>query len=199
MTDFWGKASGGLAHPLLAHCLDVAAVAVLCARDLAIDPRTLGFLVALHDVGKYSRPFQAKEPRFWPTALGTYVPAPPGPAHDVVGLYLLSGPLAADLDGLMPSGGRGWTPGTRLHVWRALAGHHGRPPAADAVSDAVVCSACVDSARQFVAVLHSVFNPPVWRRPTIERAVVQLSWQLAGLTPKADWVGSRVRVVPLRR
>ena len=193
MNDFWGKAAGGGGgHPLLAHCLDVAAVAVLSAPDLGIDPRMVGFLVALHDVGKCSRPFQGKIPLLWPSALGTYVPAPPGPAHDVVGLYLLSGPLAADVAELLPAGGntRGWTASTRLHIWRALAGHHGRPPAADVVSDAVVCNACVDSARQFVADLRSVFNPPVWRRPTTEREVVRLSWRLAGLTTLADWVGS---------
>jgi CRISPR-associated endonuclease/helicase Cas3 len=202
LTDFWGKAreGGGAAHPLLAHCLDVAAVAVLSApAGLGIDPRAVGFLVALHDVGKFSRPFQAKAREFWPDALGSYVPAPPGPAHDVVGAHLLSRPLAADLDDLMPPTGgntRGWTPSTRMHVWRALEGHHGRPPAPGDVSDKVVCNACVDSARTFLADLRSVFNPPVWRRPVSERDVILLSWRLAGLTTLADWVGSNVEWFP---
>ena len=170
----------------------------LSAPDLGVDPRMVATLVALHDVGKFSRSFQAKAPEFWPSALGIYVPAPPGPAHDVVGAYLLSGPLAADLDALMPGGGntRGWTTTTRLHIWRALTGHHGRPPAPAGVPDVVVCNACVNSARQFVADLRSVFNPPVWRRPTTEREVIRLSWRLAGLTTLADWVGSNIAWFP---
>jgi CRISPR-associated endonuclease/helicase Cas3 len=55
--EFWGKArpdGDASAHPLPAHSLDVAAVAVLLSgrRRLDIDPRMLGFLVSLHDIGK---------------------------------------------------------------------------------------------------------------------------------------------------
>ena len=98
IDDFWGKAqpdSGTSTHPLPAHSLDVAAVAILLSgrRHLDMDPRMLGFLVSLHDIGKYSRPFQAKARECWPTkALGPYPTTnpPPGPAHDVVGLHFLS-------------------------------------------------------------------------------------------------------------
>jgi hypothetical protein len=99
---FWAKAhpvddAAAAFHPLVAHCLDVAAVALLLPSRAASRPRdarVLGFLVALHDIGKISRPFQAKERDHWPVAaLGAFptVPPPAGPAHDAFGLHLLRG------------------------------------------------------------------------------------------------------------
>lgn len=94
ISQFWGNAravegAAASVHPLPAHSLDVAAVAILLSSHnrLGIDPRMLGFLVSLHDIGKYSRPFQAMAPECWPfDALGPYPAArpPPGPRHDVV-------------------------------------------------------------------------------------------------------------------
>jgi CRISPR-associated endonuclease/helicase Cas3 len=94
MTDFrtfWGKARGRRGdeppcHPLWMHSLDVAAVgselAKLRPRLVARLSERLGwaadelrdiwvFLVALHDIGKFSEHFQAKAEAFWPaTVLG---------------------------------------------------------------------------------------------------------------------------------
>ncbi len=55
-------------HPLVAHALDVAAVAMLLPRPTAaaLSRQTLGFFVALHDIGKFSRTFQALAPEHWP-------------------------------------------------------------------------------------------------------------------------------------
>src|SRR5271165_764629 len=100
IRTFWGKArplttTGAGMHPLLAHSLDVAAVALLLPRRLTfgLTGQTMGFLVALHDIGKFSRPFQAQAPEYWPTAalgpLATGNRPPPGPRHDALGLYLL--------------------------------------------------------------------------------------------------------------
>ena len=73
---FWGKArpsntAGAGTHPLLAHSLDVAAVALLLPRRLTfgLTGQTMGFLVALDHIGKFSRPFQAQAPEYWPTAV----------------------------------------------------------------------------------------------------------------------------------
>jgi CRISPR-associated endonuclease/helicase Cas3 len=89
IAEFWGKARPDLgAHPLLAHSLDVAAVDVLMSRrgPLQIEPRMLGFLVSLHDVGKFPRPFRAKARANWPVSiLGSFTSddiPPPGPSHD---------------------------------------------------------------------------------------------------------------------
>ena len=95
-NDFWAKAhpAADVAvafHPLVAHSLDVAAVALLLPRRsaLRIDARMLGLLVAVNDIGKIS-PFQAKVPIHWPhKALGAFpvTPPPPGPAHDAMGMF----------------------------------------------------------------------------------------------------------------
>jgi CRISPR-associated endonuclease/helicase Cas3 len=78
-AEFWGKARpdhAGVAgfHPLVAHSLDVAAVAILLlsGRIPAVDPRMLRFLVSVHDIGKFSHPFQGKVPAYWPRVLGPY-------------------------------------------------------------------------------------------------------------------------------
>lgn len=205
IADFWGKArpklEGGIgAHPLVAHSLDVAAVAVLMPQrhPSDIDPRILGFLVSLHDVGKFSRPFQAKAHAHWPVSvLGSYplndIP-PPGPSHDTVGASVLSHALADRFATILPAGaGRlvGWKSSDKLHLWRALAGHHGRPPRIeDHLPRSVFCTACQAAARQFVDTMQAVFQPPSWTRPS-EQEVVRLCWRLAGLTTLADWVGSR--------
>ena len=134
LSSLWGKArpalnTGIAAHPLLAHSLDVAAVAMLLpdADRLCIDRRCLGFLVALHDIGKVSRAFQAQAPDHWPGAvLGPLPEGIPGFPHDAMGLHLLTGTLQAELTpAFLPDarGRRSW-PNPLLH---ALAGHHGRP------------------------------------------------------------------------
>jgi CRISPR-associated endonuclease/helicase Cas3 len=202
LAGFWGKARPDLlgeskAHPLVAHSLDVAAVAVLLSqpRKPVVDPRMLGFLVSLHDLGKFSRPFQAKAATHWPTSvLGNFgYDVPPGPGHDTVGASVLSHSLAARLsDILPPTAGdvRGWKQGDRLHLWRALAGHHGRPPRIeDSLPSSVFCPACQTAAGEFIDTMRAIFQPPVWTRPP-EQQVIRFSWQLAGLTTLADWVGS---------
>ena len=87
--EFWGKAGGERpgepeSHPLAYHCLDVAAVADVLLRAnprrLAALSRWLGTtpdrartflvtLIALHDIGKFAAPFQAKCTDFYPTSL----------------------------------------------------------------------------------------------------------------------------------
>lgn len=204
VSGFWGKAranqtEGNRFHPLVAHSLDVAAVAVLLARRLApaVDPRMLGFLVSLHDIGKFSRPFQGKVPEHWPAdALGPYVPAAiaAGPPHDAVGAFILSHALADRFSALLPAGTRrlpGWKRSDMLHLWQALAGHHGRPPPIEhALPVNVFCPACEAAAGCFIDLMQSVFQPLPWMRPA-EQDVPLLSWRLAGLTTLADWIGSR--------
>jgi CRISPR-associated endonuclease/helicase Cas3 len=204
IAEFWGKArpnvdGGSKVHPLLAHSLDVAAVAVLMSQRQmpSVDPRMLGFLVSLHDVGKFSRPFQAKASAHWPVdVLGPYRfdITPPGPSHDTVGASVLSHALADRFsDVLPPPEGRrlGWKCDDKLHLWRALAGHHGRPPRTEHhLPNNVFCSACQTAASQFIDIMQTVFQPPPWVRPA-EQQVIRLSWRFAGMTTLADWVGSR--------
>lgn len=200
IRSFWGKAqpcaeSAILSHPVVAHVLDVAAVAMLLPRrGDGLDGRTLGFLVSLHDIGKFSRSFQAMAPAHWPAAVlgpleGREPPAQP--KHDALGLHLLRNKVGDLLDGVLPPGMRAWNDGARVQLFGALAGHHGRPVAdPPLVSGLVLDDVCEASARAFVTAMLAVFDPPPLARPS-KAAMLGLEWGLAGLTTLADWVGSR--------
>jgi CRISPR-associated endonuclease/helicase Cas3 len=213
MHTFWGKArphalgpqelgpqeTGPEYHSVLAHSLDVAAVAVLlgASGEALLPGRTLGFLVALHDIGKFSRPFQAMVPAHWPAAALGDMPADPprAPRHDAVGLYLLRGAAAPALDGVLTprAGGVGWAADERNHLLQALAGHHGRPVDEDQVAYAgrasVLCDACLAAARAFAGAMADLFRPALLPAP--RGGAARLGWGLAGLVTLADWVGSR--------
>jgi CRISPR-associated endonuclease/helicase Cas3 len=151
ICDFWGKATsnqkgGSGSHSIAYHSLDVAAVgAQLIEHDrerlgriaesigISVHALTsvLPFLFAIHDIGKYARVFQAKSPDHWPAnVLGPYREIPPGNSHVITGFQMLvafsgSGPLQEIFAEIMP----GWSASERKILFRALAGHHGRPPA----------------------------------------------------------------------
>lgn len=114
ILEFWGKARSSSwgnpeRHPLAFHMLDVAACAeqILAmwpaqldriARRFAMNranlDATLIRLIALHDIGKCARGFQAKVPELWPDALGPRSEALHAPPvrHDAAGLWLCSAP-----------------------------------------------------------------------------------------------------------
>jgi CRISPR-associated endonuclease/helicase Cas3 len=183
----------------VAHALDVAAVAVQLPMAVYLDipPETLEFLVALHDIGKVSRPFQGKVPALWPAELGAFSPTPAGPRHDDLGFALLAGPLAPLIAPVLPSdvaSARPWRQAHRNALLRALAGHHGRPPGDTGsfpLPTAVFCSACQAAAEAFIAAMLALFEPTPLPRPANDRDVMRLAWRLAGITTLADWIGSR--------
>ena len=197
---FWGKARptrpGPAWHPVVYHSLDVAACALALLESgtsrppspwdqVALRP-ALAALVALHDLGKFSRPFQAKAEAHWPAeALGVFAGALPDPGHDSVGYALLRGELADVLDPVLQL----WPARGRRSLLRALCGHHGRPPL-DELSfiDELACPPCRTAARAFACEVAAVLGPPPLpvpgkRGPTLE-------WWLAGFTVLADWIGS---------
>ncbi len=209
-SNFWGKAhphssSKSPAHPLIAHSLDVAAVALLLPnKDGGFDGRVAGWLVSLHDIGKFSRPFQAKAPEHWPDAWLGVLDAegvPSGPKHDALALVLLD-EVAGDLmAGVFPprDGRFGWTQADRSHLFRAIAGHHGRPVAKPDIGRGVLGPGCEAAARAFIEAMTAVFRPPPIPCPADSRALARLEWELAGLTTLADWVGSRQAWFPYVR
>ena len=198
MLGFWGKARsaesvGPAWHPAAYHCMDVAAVAQVLLREGVSRPpspwsepgllNSLAALVALHDVGKFTRPFQIKRQDCWPPVLGR-AEAPAGPSHDTAGFALLKGVLAKSLDQLLG----GWPPYDRIPILAALCGHHGRPPQdCDDLSRYVACSICISTAKEFISgVLTTLPGPPL---PHADGSPA-LGWWLAGLTVLADWIGS---------
>jgi CRISPR-associated endonuclease/helicase Cas3 len=214
ILHFWGKAnptSQGRAsfHPIVYHSLDVAAVgAELVSRDrerlrriagavgIGVDPLrcALPFFLTLHDLGKYSRVFQAKSPNHWPADfLGPYRATAPGNSHVITGFQLL---LAFSDDGssrdvfetVMP----GWSANERKILFCALAGHHGRPPeeaARRSLGPHDACDTCVAAAQAHIQAMFELLRPVALpHRPA--SALTVLGVGLAGLFVLADWIGS---------
>ncbi|UFN49148.1 CRISPR-associated helicase Cas3' [Roseomonas sp. OT10] len=203
LSSLWGKARPHLdnqvtAHPLVAHALDVAAVAMLLpdADRLNLDRRCLGFFVSLHDIGKISRAFQAQAPAHWPASiLGPVPDAVPGFPHDVMGLHLLTHTVQTELEpAFLPDakGRRSWV----NPLLQALAGHHGRPADDGIPNEAALGPLATAAAKAFVAAMRDAFRPPPLPCPGRDRAVERLGWQLAGLVTLADWIGSRQEWFP---
>jgi CRISPR-associated endonuclease/helicase Cas3 len=179
-------------HSVPHHSLDVAASAMMLLTafrpPVDVPAETLAALVALHDVGKFTRPFQAKVPERWPPALGPFVQPPPG-FHDDAGYALLCGALKRHVDPLFVD----WRgAGSRYALFRAVTGHHGRPPRDFVTPDLgqkVACAVCISAAGAFIDQALSVISPPPFPRlSTKERQ--RLAWFLAGLAVAADWLGS---------
>lgn len=201
---FWGKADSGDEitrtanwHPAAFHMLDVAAVAsawlgtvqpaipgLMIASPTYYPAITL--MIALHDIGKISRPFQGKRVDLWPAVLGPYVTPLELPRHDSAGFAMLSGRLKDKLAWLMPALGEA----DRNVLLRAICGHHGRPPVEEPkFMTRVVCDGCASAAGHFIDDLMSLLKPtplPAMSEPD----VTAFGWWLAGLTVLADWIGS---------
>jgi CRISPR-associated endonuclease/helicase Cas3 len=209
LLSAWGKArpAGDTSqqhwHPLVYHCLDVAAVGRLLVRDrpnlTSRLARSLGwppsafdrlfvFLLALHDIGKLSRPFQSKVSERWPVGLLGPLPEvlPRDPGHTTTGALLLQEVLAAEVASLFPSWG-----GNRIEALCApFVGHHGRPVASANISKVEMFGeAGQDAARVFFGAMRELFAPEPVPRPD-SKVLKRVSWPLAGLAVLADWIGS---------
>src|SRR5262249_14441024 len=101
-------------------------------QRLNIDPQALGAailpLVALHDIGKLSRAFQAKRPDLWPSCLGPAEPKPADQRHDDLSFLLLCRDENDGVGDLLMPLFPGWLSSERNRVLAAVAGHHGEPP-----------------------------------------------------------------------
>jgi CRISPR-associated endonuclease/helicase Cas3 len=206
---FWGKARGArsgepASHPLWMHSLDVAAVgfelADLRPRPLARVSRRLGwsadafrdlwvFLLALHDIGKFSEHFQAKADDFWPAPiLGPRTAFRGGgdPGHPAAGDVLLFGHRSRRPDLISPRL-QTWFPGwgsednTVRALFAPILGHHGRPVCGEKflVQDLFGESAEA-AALAFAEAMHAMLRPPVLPEPKTP-ALRRATWLLAGL------------------
>ena len=197
--SFWGKsrvlASGELvSHSAALHMLDVAAVArawllaekpfvpgVGAWRESYLMP--LAVIIALHDIGKFSHPFQAKVEALWPQSLGAYKRALPMPRHDHAGYALLLDDAFAPLfTSLLPGLGF-WQ---MQAIWRAVCGHHGSPPPDESVDPRAFSLASNAAALAFIDDLLALLKP----EPLAVLDYQAFSWWLAGVTILSDWIGS---------
>lgn len=196
--SFWGKArpAGGAGprwHPLWMHSLDVAAVgSLLAGRHSLVFPRiavSLGwqpgdflklwtFLLALHDLGKFSRLFQAKAPEFWPEGLLGPLDAETrqtrDPGHPQTGLALLldSERLAPAVSAWFP----GWPGAVYGGLLETVLGHHGRPLEERPLLRTAVGQA-ERAAADFVRALEALLTPPALPPPD-RRRLRKASWSL---------------------
>jgi CRISPR-associated endonuclease/helicase Cas3 len=207
-STFWGKArpvsqARESWHPAAFHCLDVAAVA---ERLLAANPTraqiiaqaggwpvqdwssAVVFLVALHDIGKFARAFQAMVPQQWPPALGKITDTSAG-RHDALGLALVDYDemIFNTLDHVL----EGWSNADFNLIMSAIFGHHGRPIQRNPYAPPrnALCQISTEVARSFAAELLALLHPPSLPPPP-KGWVANASWWLAGLTTLSDWIGS---------
>lgn len=199
----WAKSGEPQGHGLLAHMLDVAAVARrLIAREpassldrlacrMGISPevckRTFPALIGLHDIGKGIPGFQNKWPEGRRADEAAGLDFPPRllafDAHD-----LASGALLKQL--LAP-----WVGPSAARLANAVAAHHGYLFTSNELKQArqVRESEAWRQARQemFDAYWATVgFEGGLFSENT-ELQLPELSW-IAGLTSVADWIGSNV-------
>ncbi len=212
---FWGKARPHSAesaqwHPLVYHGLDVAAVGLTLAEHRGMMPDwvalfgdhwrgVLGSLLALHDIGKFSRPFQSLNQEFWPKAvLGPYKNQGHGPRHDSLGHGLLQILLNEEQERKHFLGAWKWRHLTVLLA--PFVGHHGYAVSAPMIDPGEVFGAKVLSvAHDFLDEMAALFQPQL--PPYTEQMrtpLIRASWELAGLTVLADWIGSHQTWFPYR-
>lgn len=223
---YWGKADPNYPgepkwHPLVFHCLDVAAVGVeylrrapaqrrLFAQALGDDDGLDGwiaFWLALHDLGKFTEAFQGQRTDLFQTLRGRA----PGKAytlrHDSLGWLLwqeLISPQVGDEQWFGPQSDA-YRDG--LDCWlRAVTGHHGQPPLSGGFwkthchrqDDRVAVQDAVARLRRLL--LDDVASQMPSRLGAERFAEVSrdLSWWMAGLAVLADWVGSNTHYFPYR-
>ncbi len=220
---YWGKADQAYPgepkwHPLVYHCLDVAAVGFeylnyetiisdwFCSQMHCSRPawaHWAAFWLSLHDLGKFSEAFQSQKPELFEVLQGRV----PDPAksyterHDSLGQWLWRDYLA---DRAVEDGWFGGTtelqmPG--LDAWmRAVTGHHGQPPKAVPAYCAIddyysrrdneTALAFVDAMRGLLLTQAAAEIPAALDATQFEHVSQALSWWFAGVAVLADWLGS---------
>lgn len=224
---YWGKANQTYAgepqwHPLVYHCLDVAAAGrAILLRQPALSSRVgaaagmepedvldwMSFLLALHDLGKFADGFQNQLPELFQELQGKTTNAVYRERHDTLGYRICRDMIPA----MLKEHDARWNATHENELWdlldpwiSAVTGHHGRPPAL-ALSPAPLRSQFPDIARRdvdrFVQSMLALFLPdgvpfvPSAYDECYER-FPRLSWVIAGLAVAADWIGSNQRWFP---
>lgn len=206
---YWGKVDRNESsrfHLLPYHCLDVAAIGwnllqpkkPLCDRlaaCLEVEPSWLRdffvFCLALHDIGKFSRAFQGLRKGLSPELVKANPRMRYGERHDTLGFWLWSRELCPQLENCLPSD---WL--NEIKGWvEIVTGHHGMPPkkSGGSITDFVEVE---DEAAAFLFMLDvntlflSAFEPRGLFDKQLKKKLKTVSWQLAGITVLADWMGS---------
>ena len=207
LLSFWGKAQprdqlrGAAWHPLVFHCIDVAAVGeALLEKDRGLLERISGLLgldesvalpilrhlLCLHDVGKFAKRFQAKAPDHYPHLFGNdAADISTRYDHGAGGLRLFDEfPTAFGIE----RNERSWRP-----LISAVTGHHGSPPDVASVHETLKASfgkIGIDAAVEFLGQVQALFAPSTECTTLDEARARRASHSVAGLAVLADWIGS---------
>jgi CRISPR-associated endonuclease/helicase Cas3 len=158
------------------------------AELLAIPERQLidliTFWTALHDVGKFSAPFNAQINDLWLPEMGERSTVPNTPRHGEAGFLLWDKIVAADLTEWFPDGRR------LVPLARAIFGHHGMPVAerlpttVKQVYRPFGLAAAQDFVRDAAKLL---LSEPIQLQ---QERLIRASFAVPGVAVMADWVGS---------
>ncbi|MCP3973639.1 MAG: CRISPR-associated helicase Cas3' [bacterium] len=213
VMSLWGKAGvEAVPHPLLCHCLDVAAVAQrlwddavaesareTLAHDVGVaDARDLVVLwCALHDLGKASPAFQVMRPDLAPPLEAAGLEFPSGNAVRI-GHGQVSG---LEIPHVLVDAG--YERSSARQIATIVGGHHGRFASPTSLASLNKTPKSLggggwrDLRRlvfdELVRVLAPGVNPPTVAKLPDSTAVL-----LAGLVTVADWIGSDRSVFPYR-
>jgi CRISPR-associated endonuclease/helicase Cas3 len=227
---YWGKArkdgeEGAAYHLLPYHCLDVAAVGVgllrrwhrlrrFLAHSMGLSEEAVidlfGYLLALHDLGKFARSFQGQREDLLQRLQGKTSGSPYTIRHDSLGYaywqqYLW--PRLKPIPAFAALGDRS------LECWAsAVMGHHGKPPIPrkSATNRSFSVDEHFDSddrtaADEFADSIRGLLWNGAMERclPSLDSKTFTArsrtcSWWLAGLTIVADWLGSNQDFFPYR-
>lgn len=224
---YWGKAnplsnSSESYHLLPYHCLDVAAVGqVLLTQNTAyvdifcriidiekqVFIQWFTFLLALHDLGKFTESFQNLKPELLQvlqqrTSSQAYLER-----HDTLGWVCWEhcGKALLQAKGLIPKPNaksrRSSAELTMDDIWMAaMVGHHGQPPKPKLMhAYHYYLNETYDfpAITEFVEALIPVLLPDQTVFPTCDKdRLKQASWWLSGLAVLSDWLGSNTTFFP---
>lgn len=218
---YWGKADPKYEgepkwHPLVYHCLDVAAVGWLLfdpekllnrrlARQLRVRPawlqRWFSFCLSLHDIGKFATAFQGVVPDLSPALVPSNPRMPYTERHDTLGFLLWQEVLASRW---VEKGGFDHSANHpelakiigNIGPWMEIVtGHHGEPPKRMPLRYQNFFEEHDEKSanrfREDVANLLLVdFEDEILRDKALRSQLKFSSWVLAGLVVLADWLGS---------
>lgn len=214
LYSYWGKATpadGSLHgwHPLVYHSLDVAACGAefLCRRPATLRALAEGtgltsaetrsfslWMIALHDLGKFSDRFQWQVPELAEALHPSWSARPYTIRHDSMGyelLGVLTQRIAESPDLLHDPDLDRRDLEDLLGVWfQAVTGHHGTPPMRKGMAPEVFLDENTAAALAYAEIALKLFGPvrvPPW---SAEPAMKRASWLLAGISVLADWIGS---------
>ncbi|MEF3077354.1 CRISPR-associated helicase Cas3' [Methylobacter sp. Wu1] len=212
---YWGKAKsdkeiGPAYHLLPYHCLDVAAVgwqlmspgkpmADQLAAQLQVEPEWLrtwfAFCLALHDLGKFARAFQAQRQDLSDELVKANPRMTYSERHDSLGFCLWLDVLQAKWADSLPGKDAKALETARLEPWlEIVTGHHGMPPKKALRVQNFFEAEDEQATFSFVQEVIKLFLSDFDFQPLSGRALTKklkpVSWQLAGIAVLADWLGS---------